>query len=200
MELSLTVRLAQNRSAHRIEANISGVQDMRTETAEVDYIAIGARASNSAGADGPVHAAKRCARAAAPGAAVGPRRQGLPVRHRHRRREGFARRSLPRALAASRLSFHVRAGLQGELHFLLVDRRRLQRHRSAPREPRRDALGGIAGAACEAEGVQGADGLDLSLGVIAGGATSITTSTSPSAKSSSAAAALNTITVAAATR
>jgi hypothetical protein len=54
---------------------------------------------------------------------LGPRRQGLPVRHRQR--GGFARRPLPGALPASRLSLHVRAGLQGRLRFLLLDRRRL---------------------------------------------------------------------------
>ena len=36
-----------------------------------------------------------------------------------------------------------------------------------PGQPRRDALGGVAGAAREAAGVQAADGLDVSLGVLA---------------------------------
>src|ERR1700758_5027171 len=48
-----------------------------------------------------------------------------------------------------------------------MPRRRLQRHRRAPRQPRRDALGGIARATSEAAGVQAADGLDLSLAVFA---------------------------------
>ena len=83
--------------------------------------------------------------------------------------EGSAslRGPLPGPLAAPRLSLHVRARLQGGLPVLLGDRRRLQRHRRAPGEPRRDALGGVAGAAREAAGVQAADGLDLSLGVVA---------------------------------
>jgi hypothetical protein len=39
--------------------------------------------------------------------------------------EGFASGPLSGALAASRLSLHVRPGFQGGLHFLLCDRRRL---------------------------------------------------------------------------
>ena len=46
----------------------------------------------------------------------------IPLRHRRRKRIAFG--SVPGALAASRLSLHARAGLQGRLHVLLVDRRR----------------------------------------------------------------------------
>ena len=102
------------------------------------------------------------------------RRQELPwVRvdkeYRFETDEGqrLAGGSLQRALAAPRLSLHVRARLQGRLPVLLGDRRRLQRHRRASRQPRRDALGGVARAAREAAGVQAADGLDLPLGVVA---------------------------------
>ena len=59
------------------------------------------------------HAAQRRAGAAAPGAAVGPGRQGLSIRHRRGQR--LAGRPLPRALAAARLPLHVRARLQGGL-------------------------------------------------------------------------------------
>ena len=50
----------------------------------------------------------------------------------------------------------------------------------APGPPRRDALGGLAGAAREAPGVPAADGLDLPLGVLARAATSTPISTSRS--------------------
>ena len=40
-----------------------------------------------------------------------------------------------------------------------------RRLRRAPREPRRHAFGGVAGAAREAAGVQAADGMDVPLGV-----------------------------------
>ena len=57
---------------------------------------------------------------------------------------------LPRPFAAARLSLHVRARLQGGLPVLLRDRRRVRRVRRAPGQPRRDALGGVAGAVGEA--------------------------------------------------
>ena len=75
--------------------------------------------------------------------------------------------SLPGTLAASRLPLHVRARLHGGLSVLLGDRRRLQRLRRPSREPRRHALGGVAGAARQAAGLQAADGVDVSLGVVA---------------------------------
>ena len=101
------------------------------------------------------------------------RRQELPwvridkdVSIRDRRRERLAGGPLPRALAAARLPLHVRARLQGGLSVLLGDRGRVQRLRRPPGEPRRHACGGVAGAAREAAGVQAADGLDVSLGVL----------------------------------
>src|SRR6185437_11330102 len=50
----------------------------------------------------------------------------------------------------------------------LHDRRWLQRLHGSSRQSRCDALGGVAGAARQASGVPAADGLDLSLGVLAG--------------------------------
>ena len=110
------------------------------------------------------HAAQRRAGAAAAGAAVGPDRQGVSIRDR--RGERLAGGPLPRALAAPRLPLHVRARLHGGLSVLLGDRGRVQRLRRPPGQPRRHALGGVAGAAREAAGVQAADGLDVSLGVL----------------------------------
>ena len=110
-------------------------------------------------------AAQRRAGAAASGAAVGPGRQGVPVRDR--RRERLAGGPLQRALAAPRLPLHVRARLHGGVSVLLGDRGRVRRLRRPPGEPRRHALGGVARAAREAAGVQAADGVDVSLGVLA---------------------------------
>ena len=111
------------------------------------------------------NAAQRRAGAATSGAAVGPGRQGVPIRDR--RRERLAGRPLPRALAAPRLPLHVRARLHGGVSVLLDDRGRVRRLRRPPGEPRRHACGGVAGAAREAAGVQAADGVDVSLGVLA---------------------------------
>ena len=110
------------------------------------------------------HAAQRRAGAAAAGAAVGSDRQGVSLRHR--RGERLAGGPLPRALAAPRLPLHVRARLHGGLSVLLGDRGRVQRLRRPPGQPRRHAVGGVAGAAREAAGVQAADGVDVSLGVL----------------------------------
>jgi uncharacterized protein YndB with AHSA1/START domain len=125
---------------------------------------LAARLGAAQGGEG-ADAAQRRAGAAAAGAAVGSDRQGVSIRDR--RRERLAGRPLPRALAAPRLPLHVRARLHGGVSVLLVDRGRVQRLRRPPGEPRRHAFGGVAGAACEAAGVQAADGLDVSLGVLA---------------------------------
>ena len=111
------------------------------------------------------NAAQRRAGAATSGAAVGPGRQGVPIRDRSRER--LAGRPLQRALAAPRLPLHVRARLHGGVSVLLDDRGRVRRLRRPPGEPRRHAFGGVAGAAREAPGVQAADGVDVSLGVLA---------------------------------
>jgi hypothetical protein len=95
---------------------------------------------------------------------VGADRQG--VRIRDRRGERLADRPLPRALAAPRLPLHVRARLRGRVPVLLGDRGRVRWLRRPPGQPRRHAVGSVAGAAREAAGVQAADGLDVSLGVI----------------------------------
>ena len=82
-------------------------------------------------------------------------------------REAHRSQTCSGALAASRLSLHVRSRLQGGLSILLDDRGWLQRLRRSSGEPRRHAFGGVARAAREAAGVQAADGLDFSLGVLA---------------------------------
>ena len=74
---------------------------------------------------------------------------------------------LPRALAAPRLPLHVRARLHGGVSVLLGDRGRVRRPRRPPGQPRRHAVGGVAGAAREAAGIQAADGVDVPLGVLA---------------------------------
>ena len=136
---------------------------------------LAARLAAARGGEGP-HAAQRRAGAAAAGAAVGPDRQGVPIRDR--RGERLADGPLPRALAAPRLPLHVRARLHGGVPVLLGDRGRLQRLRRPPGQPRRHALGGVAGAAREAAGVQAADGMDVSRGRPRSAATSTPTSTS----------------------
>ena len=108
--------------------------------------------------------AQRRTRAQAAGTALGPDRQGVPLRDR--RGPGFARRSLRRTLAAAHLPLHVRARLHGRVPVLLGDRGRLRRVRRPPRESRRHALRRVAGAARETAGVQAADGLELPLGVV----------------------------------
>src|SRR5881296_2433171 len=66
------------------------------------------------------------------------------------------------------LVYHFMFGpdYKGGVSVLLGDRGRLQRVRRAPGQPRRHALGGVAGAAREAAGIQAADGVDVSLGVL----------------------------------
>ncbi len=60
----------------------------------------------------------------------------------------------------------LRARLHRGTSLLLVDRGRIRRLRRPPGEPRRHAFGGVAGAAREAPGLQAADGVDVSLGVV----------------------------------
>src|SRR5213596_1199369 len=123
------------------------------------------RAARAARGGEGAHAAQRRAGAAAAGAAVGSDRQGVSIRDR--RGERLAGRPLPRALAAPRLPLHVRARLHGGVSTLLGHRGRVRRLRRPLGQPRRHALGGVAVAAREAAGVQAADGVDVSLGVLA---------------------------------
>src|SRR5437773_3446669 len=110
------------------------------------------RAARAARGGEGAHAAQRRAGAAAAGAAVGSDRQGVSIRDR--RGERLAGRPLPRALAAPRLPLHVRARLHGGVSALLGHRGRVRRLRRPLGQPRRHALGGVAGAAREAAGVQ----------------------------------------------
>ncbi len=96
-------------------------------------------------------------------AALGRGREGLSLRDRGRHED--ARRSLRRPLPAARLPLHVRAALRGRLPGLLLDRGHArpagappegQGHHPAARFPR---------AACEADRLQGADGLGHRLGL-----------------------------------
>ena len=80
---------------------------------------------------------------------------------------GIPHRSLPRALAAPRLSLHVRPRVHRGVSVLLGDRGRLRRLRRPPRASRRHAVRGVAGAAREAAGVPAAHGLELPVGVLA---------------------------------
>src|SRR5436190_9791209 len=66
------------------------------------------------------HSSQRRTRETAPGTAVGPARQRIPLRDRRRQR--LARRSFPKKFPASRLPFHVRPRLPCRLSGLLVDR------------------------------------------------------------------------------
>src|SRR5438876_4241352 len=110
------------------------------------------------------HTAQRRGGAAAAGAAVGAYRQEVPVRDG--RGVSIPRRSFQRKLAAPRLPFHVRARLHGGVYDLLDDRGWVQRLRRPSRQSRRHAVRGVAGAVREAAGIQAADGLDVSLGVV----------------------------------
>src|SRR5947207_10713287 len=110
------------------------------------------------------NAAQRRAGAAAAGSAVGSDRQEVSLRDR--RGERLAGRLLPRTLATPHLPLHVRARLQGGVCNLLDDRGRIQRLRRPLGQSRRHAVGSVSGAAREAAGLQAADGVDVSLGVL----------------------------------
>src|SRR6185437_5112161 len=111
-----------------------------------------------------VDAPQRRTRTATAGAALGADRQAIPVRHR--RWQGFAGGPVPRTLATTRLSLHVRAGLQRGLSLLLDDRRWVQWICRTPGPSRRDAVGHFARTAGEAAGLQAAVALDLPVGII----------------------------------
>ena len=120
-------------------------------------------------------------------------RQDLPwvridkdYRFDDRRGRCFAGRPVPGTFATPRLPLHVRSRLQGRLPFVLVDRRRIQRHHHPLDAPRRHVFGGVSRAAGEVAGVQAADGLEHSPGRRRPTATSISTSMFPSPKNSNA--------------
>ena len=94
---------------------------------------------------------------------MGAGRQGVPLRDR--RGERLAGTPLQGALAAPRLPLHVRARLHGRVSVVFGDRGRVRRLCRPSGQPRCNALGGVAGAAREAAGVQAADGVDVSLGI-----------------------------------
>ena len=91
---------------------------------------------------------------------MGPDRQGVSIRDR--RGERLAGRPLQRPVAASRLPLHVRARLHRRVSVLLGDRGRVRPFRHPPGQSRRHAFCRVAGAAREAAGVQGEDGVDVS--------------------------------------
>src|SRR5207249_7754842 len=68
--------------------------------------------------------------------------------------------------ATPRLSYDVWPRIRGGLPELLGDRRRIQRYRRPPREPRREVLGGVARSTRETAGLQAADGVDVSVGLL----------------------------------
>src|SRR5207237_9616262 len=72
----------------------------------------------------------------------------------------------PTALPATHLPLHVRARLHGGVSVVLSDCGWLQRICDSLGEPRRHALGGVAGASSQASSVQTANGLDVSVGVL----------------------------------
>src|SRR5215469_2162986 len=79
----------------------------------------------------------------------------------------LACRPLQRAFADPSLPLHVWIQLHGWVSVLLGNRGWVQRLGRPPGEPRCHALGGVSCAARKAVGVQAADGVDVSLGVIA---------------------------------
>ncbi|ABA51169.1 hypothetical protein BURPS1710b_2552 [Burkholderia pseudomallei 1710b] len=123
------------------------------------------RAARTARCGKGAHPARRRARAAARGVAVGARRQGVPIRYRRRRR--VARGPVPRPLATARLPLHVRTRLRGGMPVVLGARGRLRRLRRPSRASRRHARGGVARAAREAAGVSHAHGMEVRVGVVA---------------------------------
>ena len=121
-------------------------------------------ASNCSPAKKGAHPTGRRTRAAAARTAVGPGRQGIPLRHR--RPLTHAGGTLPWPQPAAHLPLHVRPELCGLLPDLLLDRRQHQRRPPAPERTRCDHAGRLAGPARDVAGVQAADGLEIPLGVV----------------------------------
>ena len=125
---------------------------------------VGGRARGAARPREGAHEAGRRAGAPATRAAVGPRREGLPPRHR--RRPAHACGAVRRPQSAAHLPLHVRPELPGRLPDQLVDRGQRRRPHPAPERARRDDALRVAGPTREAAGVQAAHGLERSLGVV----------------------------------
>src|SRR5215204_2711034 len=112
------------------------------------------------------HPDGRRARTAAPRVALGPGREGVPLRDR--RGHADAGGAVRRPHSAARLPLHVRPQLRSRLSDVLVDGRHRRRRPPAPARARRDDDVRLAGAAGEAAGVQAADGLEHALGLADG--------------------------------
>ena len=139
------------------------------------------RGSSCSQAEKELTRLQRRPRPTASRAAVGARRQGLPLRHRGRR--GHARRPVPRSLPARRVPLHVRARLGRGVPELLGGRRRLRRDATAPPTPRRRVHRRLARAARQAARVPRPHGLGASRGRRRRRATSTSTSASRSPRS-----------------
>ena len=142
-----------------------------------DARGVARRAASAARAREGADAAQGRARAGARGAPVGACGEG--VRLRDARGPAHSRRAVRRALAAGRVRLHVRPGLGGRLHELLLPGRPRRGGAAPPRAPRRRLRGGLARPARESRGLQAADGGGRSRGSRPPGATSTTTSSSP---------------------
>jgi hypothetical protein len=74
--------------------------------------------------------------------------------------------TIPSSVSHLGANAFANCAILGSVSVLLVDRGRIQRLRHPLGKPRCHALGGIASAACEAAGLQAADGLEFPLGII----------------------------------
>src|SRR5262245_61194216 len=112
--------------SHAKESNNDRAQDRDTG-------GVAGRPAGAAGGRKGTDPAQRRTGPAAPAAALGPHRQGLPVRRRPG--PGVFGRPVRRALAAADLPLHARARLHRRVPDLLGDRRRLQRLGQLPQRP-----------------------------------------------------------------
>src|SRR5918995_579062 len=125
---------------------------------------VAGRARRATGRRKGAHPPQRRAGGAPPGAAVGADRKGLQLRDRGRHE--VPRRPVRRALAAADLPLHVWPEVRDRLHRLLVDRRHAQPAGAPSRGARRDDDLRFARATRQAARLQGADGLELRLGLV----------------------------------
>ena len=135
--------------------------DDRAQDRHAGGVAGGARRA-AEGGEG-AHPPRRRAGQEEARAALGPGREGLPVRDRGRHED--ARRALRRPLAAARLPLHVRAALRGGLPGLLLDRGHARSPGPPPEGQGRHPAARLPRAAREAPRLQGADGLGHRLGL-----------------------------------